>query len=266
MATAKIPQRKDATWTPKSARVEFHLIGTGNVSLQSGMNAQGQTVWFDHKKAALFGKPESLIVKYANGSPIQGGRIRWPNGGRLISFKRDETAIIEALYHAPECANGPYANHFLAKYRMVDVDAEKVTEYEQYKKERDAMVLYANIGQDSIKDLAVILGYNEDDFMNSEMALGKYAKQFPDQFANFFKEYTDGERPVLKEELKVQAILKRATQKGIVQNKVGAYYYNDQMIGSDLENAVRNLMNNDAGSPNSFAYVLPLLGEAMKKK
>ena len=263
MATQTIPKRKKADWTPKSSRVEFQLLGTGTLSMQAGRNKDNVTVWFDHKKAKAMGKPDEYVVRYANGNIIQGGRIRWQNGIRGINFKRTEEAIIEALYYAPECQNGPNANSYLAKYKFVDADADKVAAYEAYEKEKNATVLFANIGADSIRDLSVILGYNEEDYLTCEMNLSNYSKKFPDEFVNFFKPYSEGERPELKEGLKIQAILLRAAKKGVVDTKVGAYYFNEDMIGSDLENAVKNLMSTDKSGK---AFMIPLILEGMKKK
>lgn len=259
MATSK----KD--WSPESSRVKFQLLGTPTLSLATGTNKNGDKVWFDGKKAKKFEIPDNFVVKYKSGKGIDGGRIRWDGGRRVISFAADEKDIIESLYYSPYCQNGPNATRALASFVMIDDEKEKREKFEALKHVKKAIQLFINTPSSEMMDIAVCLGFDDSDAMLYESNVKAFVDKNPDGFMAFFNAKKDGTYS-LKEEYRIQALVRRAQRYKVLEVNKGAYYYKGDLIGADLAATVLNLMNSTDGSQSAKSDAVPLIIEALKKK
>lgn len=251
-------------WKPESSRVKFQLLGTPQLSLATGKNKNGDTVWFDPKKAKQFEIPQELVVKHKTGKPIDGGRIRWAGGKRVISFPADETAIIEALYYSPYCQNGPNVNRAYAAYIMIDDEKDKRDKYVAFEKQQKAVRQFLNTPTPELRDIAVVLGFNDTDPALYEPNIKGVVDKNPEAFMDFFEEKKGA--MVLKESYKIQALVRRAQNHKVLDVNKGAYYFKGELIGADLQSAVLNLMNSTDGSATAKADAVPLIVDALKKK
>ena len=246
--------------TPKSRKIKFQLLGTPNLSMQTGTNKNGETVWFDPKKAKKFEIPESQVVRHKSGKAVNGGRIRWANGTRVILFSSDETDIIEALEYHSFCENGPNGKIGTAKYRMVDDEKEKHEKYVQLQKEKNAMQMFLKTSDTDLRDIAACLGYDDTDKELYEGNIAAYVKSNPAMFMEFFH------NGLLKDEYRIGAIARRAAKYKVLEVNKGAYYFKGELIGTDMNAVILNLQNSSEGSSSAKADALPLIIEALEKR
>lgn len=205
------------------------------------------------KKAGL---PENTdrIVRWKDGTPI--GAIELSEkGNRVFRISADETAIIEGLgYH--EFVTSPFSKSVAPKLIMRDLS--KVNDERDNKREKRKIVdtVFVNLSEEEIADLASVLGYSMAD---ADEKLFHLKDKNPDAFLSYFKEpikkgnfYT----AKLKEDTQVSAVLKRGILAKVVTTKAGSVLFEDEMIGTDFNSAVNNLMDTSKQGKNNILSLI----------
>lgn len=222
--------------------VEFELSG-GYFKTSHLRDKNGRKLFVDAESAKKAGLPENTdrIVRWSDGTPV--GAIELSEkGNRVFRVSKDETAIIEGLaYH--EFVSSPFSKSNAPKLIMRDLS--KVNEEKDNKREKRKIVdtIFVNLTEEEIADLAAVLGYSLTD---ADEKLFQLKDKNPDAFLSYFKEpMKKGNFWIakLKEETMVSAVLKRAILAKVVTTKAGSISFEEEMIGTDFNQAVANLMD-----------------------
>jgi hypothetical protein len=244
--------------------VRFELLG-GSFRTDYGRNKQKQKVYFDFKKAAKNGVREEQVLRWNDGMPI--GVIELSTTGqRVLTVPKTEVDFIEALKHHEMCLQSPFKSDH-AKLRYIDDDEVRAKTSDSLKLKKKATLVWINLNEKDKLDFYTIMGYGNDEVLADEKSMD-YAVKYPENFLEFFTEPDErnaNAQAKLKEKYKVEALLKRATQKGIVKVEAGAYKFEGKVLGSSLSSTVNNLMNTNKGDESALAYVLPLILDKLKK-
>jgi len=222
--------------------VEFELSG-GYFKTSHLRDKTGKKLYVDVEAAKKAGIPENSprIVRWNDGTPV--GVIELSEKkNRVLRIPSDETAIIDGLaYH--EFVSSPFSKSLAPKVIMRDLS--KINEDRDNKREKRKIVdtIYVNLSEDEIADLAAVLGYSLAD---ADEKLFQLKDKNPDAFLSYFKEpFKKGNfyTAKLKEETQVSAVLKRAILAKVVTTKAGSVSFEDELLGTDFDTAVRNLMD-----------------------
>ena len=237
--------------------VEFELSG-GYFKTSHLRDENGKKLFVDAESAKKAGLPENTdrIVRWKDGTPI--GSIELSEkGNRVFRISADETAIIEGLgYH--EFVTSPFSKSVAPKLIMRDLS--KVNDERDSKREKRKIVdtIFVNMNEDDIADLAMVLGYSLAD---ADDKIFQLKDKNPDAFLSHFKEpfkkpNTNFYTAKLKEETQVGAVLKRAILAKVVEVKAGSISFEDEMIGTDFNVAVNNLMDTTKQGKNNILSLI----------
>lgn len=224
--------------------VEFVLSG-GYFKTSHLRDEYGKKLFVDAESARKAGIPNvetsDRIVRWNNGSPV--GVIELSEKGkRILRIPKEEESIIKGLcYH--EFVDSKFSKSIAPKLTMRDL-SEMDTEKSDKREQRKIVdTVYVNMSNEEMENLAVMLGYNPDD---ADDKLFTLKDTNPTLFLSYFKEpFKKGKvwSAQLKEETVVGAILKKAILKKVVTVKAGSISFEDEMIGTDFNKSVVNLMD-----------------------
>lgn len=235
--------------------VEFELSG-GYFKTSHLRDKNGKKLFVDAESAKKAGLPDNTdrIVRWKDGTPI--GAIELSEkGNRVFRISADETAIIEGLgYH--EFVTSPFSKSVAPKLIMRDLS--KVNDERDSKREKRKIVdtVYVNLNEDEIADLASVLGYS---LVDADEKLFQLKDKNPDAFLSYFKEpFKKGNfyTAKLKEDTQVSAVLKRGILAKAVTVKAGSILFEDEMIGTDFNSAVNNLMDTSKQGKNNILSLI----------
>jgi hypothetical protein len=235
--------------------VEFELSG-GYFKTSHLRDKNGRKLFVDAEAAKKAGLPENTdrIVRWLDGTPV--GSIELSEKGkRVFRVSSDETAIINGLaFH--EFVSSPFSKSVAPKLIMRDLS--KVNDERDNKREKRKIVdtVFVNLNEDEIADLAAVLGYSLAD---ADEKIFQLKDKNPDTFLSYFKEpFKKGNfyTAKLKEETQISAVLKRAILAKVVTTKAGSISFEDEMIGTDFNSAVNNLMDTTKQGKNNILSLI----------
>lgn len=235
--------------------VEFELSG-GYFKTSHLRDKNGRKLFVDAEAAKKAGLPENTdrIVRWLDGTPV--GSIELSEKGkRVFRVSSDETAIINGLaFH--EFVSSPFSKSVAPKLIMRDLS--KVNDERDDKREKRKIVdtVFVNLNEDEIADLAAVLGYSLAD---ADEKIFQLKDKNPDTFLSYFKEpFKKGNfyTAKLKEETQISAVLKRAILAKVVTTKAGSISFEDEMIGTDFNSAVNNLMDTTKQGKNNILSLI----------
>ena len=235
--------------------VEFELSG-GYFKTSHLRDKNGRKLFVDAEAAKKAGLPENTdrIVRWLDGTPV--GSIELSEKGkRVFRVSSDETAIINGLaFH--EFVSSPFSKSVAPKLIMRDLS--KVNDERDNKREKRKIVdtVFVNLNEDEIADLAAVLGYSLAD---ADEKIFQLKDKNPDTFLSYFKEpFKKGNfyTAKLKEETQISAVLKRAILAKVVTTKAGSISFEDEMICTDFNSAVNNLMDTTKQGKNNILSLI----------
>ena len=237
--------------------VEFELSG-GYFKTSHLRDKYGKKLFVDAESARKAGIPDveksDRIVRWNNGTPVGVVELS-EKKNRVLKVPIEEKAFIEALcFH--EFVDSEVSKSSVPKLTMRDLSKIDTDKYVKREKRKIVDTILVNMSNKDIEALAVVLGYPVDDAEDKIFAL---KDSNPDLFLSYFKEpFKKGNTwsAQLKEETIVGSVLKSAILKKVVTVKSGSILFEEEMIGTDFNKAVTNLMDTTKqGKANVFSLI-----------
>lgn len=243
-----------------SETVTLRAIGQGALIIKSFRDSRKQPYYLSETDK-MSEAERKRVLRWSNGLPVGEINLTTP-----MVVPRTESEFIQKIKEHPLCKNNP-----LGRGKPMFMVVDHLEEAEAAEAFADKMVTLQEIIMRAepveLSELCVLKGIPHDPSKTSTMRLA-VQKAFNassakvDEFVSYFdikKNKTSGEitSASLKENYKVEVLLRRAAAKKVVQvDKGGNVKYKDEVIGITYADAATNLLNT---SQSGKSELLPMI-------
>lgn len=252
------------TQTGKQTGIEFNCLG-GSVKIRHGYktdeNGDKVKMYFTKSDIEKLKLPEKFLAKRKNGLEI--GIIELDmNRQRKLIVDRREKEMIELLKSNELVSKQGSAQRLTNKISWYDAEEEKIERQVKVQGRQVALLVVSKFTKEDLKDLTLCLGIKEVDVIH-DADFADIIDNKPDRILNLI-ETVKSEKGVptskgVLESTRIEAVLRRAISKNVVVVRSGAIFFNDEQIGVDFKNALKNLQNKTKGDDTSFNHIVPLI-------
>lgn len=241
----------------EKAPITISAFGTGPILIRSFNGIDGKSYLLREKKK-MSDYDKERVLKYKDGKPV--GTILL---NRSFVIPRDEEKVIEALKQHPYLEG----NGGIALFTINDPAEKLKDELSAAEYEEKFLEMIMNITDDEVRDLCDALDITSttvDIKLERRNLRKRYEKDVASikLFKSYFQMADDKEEIYqLKKEYAVKGAVRRAIKKNIVKvDNTGEHYYKTESLGMNYDQAIKNLLSNEAITP-FFTQIKAALGE-----